>query len=112
VVSRLASRDVDSYRSGMALRITWCRHLPLWAGTPCDPVSRGFRPDKRLINDTIRGRGLLAIDPMATRPGIDVGRVAVAVAIVVAGAGARSRLAWPAAARPLDSACYSTYCQN
>jgi hypothetical protein len=87
VVSRLTSRDVDSYRSRMAPRITWCRQLPLWDGTPCDPVSRGFRPDKRLIDDAIRERGLLATDSIATRPGIDVERVAVAIVVAVVGRG-------------------------
>jgi hypothetical protein len=85
VVSRVTSRDVDSYCSGLAPWITWCRQLPLWAGTPRDPVSRGFRRGGRLIDDAIRGRGLLATDPIATRPGIDVGRVAVAIGVVVVG---------------------------
>jgi hypothetical protein len=89
VVSRLTSRDVDSYRSGMAPRITWCRQLPLWDGRPCDPVSRGFRPEKRLIDDAIRERGLLATDSIATRPGIVVRRVAVAIVVAVARARAR-----------------------
>jgi hypothetical protein len=33
----------------------------------------------------IRGRGLLAMDLITTRPGIDVGRVAVAIRVVVVG---------------------------
>jgi hypothetical protein len=85
VVSRWASRGVDSYYSRLAPRITWCRYLPLWAGAPCNPVSRGFRPSERLINNAIRGRGLLATDPITTRPGIGVGRVAVVIMVAVAG---------------------------
>jgi hypothetical protein len=81
----VTSRDVDSYYSGLAPWITWYRQLPLWAGTPRDPVSRGFRRGRGLIDDAIRGRGLLATDPIATRPGIDVGRVAVAIGVVVVG---------------------------
>jgi len=85
VVSWGASRGVDSYRSGIARRITWCRQLPLWDGTPCDPVSRGFRPGGRLIDDAIRERGLLATDSIAARPGIGVRRVAVAIVVAVVG---------------------------
>ena len=54
---------------------------------PYDLVSRGFCLDKRLINDMIRKRGLLATDSIATRPGIDVERVAVAIVVAVVGRG-------------------------
>ena len=48
-------------------------------------VSRGFRRGRGLIDDVIHGRGLLVTDLIATRRGIDVGRVAVVIRVVVMG---------------------------
>jgi hypothetical protein len=54
---------------------------------PYNPVSRGFYPNKRLINNIIHERGLLAIDSITTRLGIDIERVAVVIIVAIIGHG-------------------------